>query len=190
MEHMVGRYLLHNNTVTDFSSSSQTTYQYTTSSSGTYYACVKVSDKAGNVAYLSSSVVVNSVSCYYIVSGIKTYCRYIPNMSLNGDNLQKLWDGYTFFNIDGYTYGTDENGKGNTTKWYHSKTYGCYFIETYLKKHADGPCAEFSGDSGGCPCHGVPGSLCSSGNYTYKYDSSGSACLDANKDGFYETCCY
>ena len=179
-----------NDTVTDLSSSSQKTYQYTTSSSGTYYACVKVFDNAGNVAYISSSVVVNSVNCYYIIAGHSTNCRYIPNMSLDGDNIQRLWSGGTYFNIDGYSYGTDVNGQGNTTKWYHSRKYGCYFIETYLAKHdVDGPCADFTGDSGGCPCHGVPGSSCSSGKYTYIYDKYGNQCLDSDGDGFYETCC-
>lgn len=157
-------------TVSGFTSSSSSTYEVTVSDTGTYYACLKASDKAGNVAYFSQQVnVVEELSCWYL-NGYNSYCRYIPDMSNNSaSNKQKLWNSKTYFNIDGWIYGTDVNGKGNSTIWYHSKTYNCYLISTYLKKYSDEACTESGGSSGG----GTSNSCIASGG---TYNSAGACC--------------
>lgn len=157
-------------TVSGFTSSSSSTYEVTVSDTGTYYACLKASDKAGNVAYFSQQVnVAEELSCWYL-NGYNSYCRYIPDMSNNdASNKQKLWNSKTYFNIDGWIYGTDVNGKGNSTIWYHSKTYNCYLISTYLKKYSDEACTESGGSSGG----GTSNSCIASGG---TYNSAGACC--------------
>ena len=162
-------------TVSGFVSSSSSTYEVTVSGTGTYYACLKVSDKAGNVAYFSQQVnVVEELSCWYLINGYNTYCRYEPNMKKGGDNIysqkiwnsntktyyysQKLWESGTYFNIDGWTYGTDDKGNGNSTIWYHSKTYNCYLISTYLKERQPrGSCPGWNGNAAdgwaNCTCN-------------------------------------
>ena len=157
-------------TVSGFVSSSSSTYEVTVSGTGTYYACLKASDKAGNVAYFSQQVnVAEELSCWYL-NGYNSWCRYIPDMS-NDDtsNRQKLWNSNTYFNIDGWVYGTDVKGNGNSTIWYHSKTYNCYLISTYLKKYSDGACTESGGSSGG----GTSNSCIASGG---TYNSAGACC--------------
>ena len=161
-------------TVSGFVSSSSSTYEVTVSGTGTYYACLKVSDKAGNVAYFSQQVnVAEELSCWYL-NGYNTYCRYEPNMKKGGDNIysqkrwnsntktyyysQKLWESGTYFNIDGWTYGTDDKGNGNSTIWYHSKTYNCYLISTYLKERQPrGSCPGWNGNAAdgwaNCTCN-------------------------------------
>ena len=162
-------------TVSGFTSSSSSTYEVTVSDTGTYYACLKASDKAGNVAYFSQQVnVVEELSCWYLINGYNTYCRYEPNMKKGGDNIysqkiwnsntktyyysQKLWESGTYFNIDGWTYGTDDKGNGNSTIWYHSKTYNCYLISTYLKERQPrGSCPGWNGNAAdgwaNCTCN-------------------------------------
>ena len=161
-------------TVSGFVSSSSSTYEVTVSGTGTYYACLKVSDKAGNVAYFSQQVnVAEDLSCWYL-DGYNTYCRYEPNIKKGGDNIysqkiwnsktntyyysQKLWESGTYFNIDGWTYGTDDKGNGNSTIWYHSKTYNCYLISTYLKEREPrGSCPGWNGNAAdgwaNCTCN-------------------------------------
>ena len=161
-------------TVSGFVSSSSSTYEVTVSGTGTYYACLKVSDKAGNVAYFSQQVnVAENLSCWYL-DGYNTYCRYEPNIKKGGDNIysqkiwnsktntyyysQKLWESGTYFNIDGWTYGTDDKGNGNSTIWYHSKTYNCYLISTYLKeRQPKGSCPGWNGNAAdgwaNCTCN-------------------------------------
>lgn len=172
-------------TVSGFTSSSSSTYEVTVSDTGTYYACLKASDKAGNVAYFSQQVnVAEELSCWYL-NGYNSYCRYIPDMKKGGDNIysqkiwnsntktyyysQKLWESGTYFNIDGWIYGTDVKGNGNSTIWYHSKTYNCYLISKYLRKYSDGACTESGGSSGG----GTNNSCIASGG---TYNSAGACC--------------
>ena len=161
-------------TVSGFTSSSSSTHEVTVSGTGIYYACLKASDNAGNVAYFSQQVnVAEDLSCWYL-NGYNTYCRYEPNIKKGGDNIysqkiwnsktntyyysQKLWESGTYFNIDGWTYGTDDKGNGNSTIWYHSKTYNCYLISTYLKEREPrGSCPGWNGNAAdgwaNCTCN-------------------------------------